>query len=49
MMLGVFVCIGFMNYEYMGLNFWLVVLLFIFVMGVFGYFFNWGILCYMFG
>ena len=35
MMLGAFVCIGFTNHEYMGLNFWLAVPLSILVMGVF--------------
>ena len=49
MMLGAFVCIGFTNHEYMGLNFWLAVPLSIFVMGVFGYLFNWGVLRHMFG
>ena len=49
MMLGAFVCIGFTNHEYMGLNFWLAVPLSILVMGVFGYVFNWGILRHMFG
>ena len=49
MMLGAFVCIGFTNHEYMGLNFWLAVPLSILVMGVLGYLFNWGILRHMFG
>jgi branched-chain amino acid transport system permease protein len=49
MMLGAFVCIGFTNHEYLGLNFWLAVPLSILVMGAFGYLFNWGILHHMFG
>ena len=49
MMLGAFVCIGFTNHEYMGLNFWLAVPLSILVMGALGYLFNWGILRHMFG
>ena len=49
MMLGAFVCIGFANHEYIGLNFWLAVPLSIMVMGVIAYLFNWGILRYMFG
>ena len=49
MMLGAFICIGFTNHEYMGLNFWLAVPLSILVMGVLGYLFNWTILRHMFG
>ena len=49
MMLGAFVCIGFTNHEYMGLNFWVAVPLSILVMGAIGYLFNWGILRHMFG
>ena len=49
MMLGAFVCIGFTNHEYMGLNFWLAVPLSLIVMGALSYFFNWAILRHMFG
>ncbi len=49
MMLGAFVCIGFTNQDYMGLDFMLAVPLSILVMGAFGYAFNWGILRHMFG
>jgi branched-chain amino acid transport system permease protein len=49
MMLGAFICIGFTNHEYMNLNFWLAVPLSIFLMGILGYLFNWGVLRHMFG
>ena len=44
MMFGAFVCIGFTNTDYMGLNFWLAILLTIIVMAILGYIFDWGIL-----
>ena len=49
MMLGAFVCIGFTNHEYMGLNFWLAVPLSLIVMGALSYLFNWAILRHLFG
>ena len=50
MMLGAFVCIGFTNHEYMGLDFWLAVPLVHSCDGrLLGYLFNWGILRHMFG
>ena len=49
MMLGAFVCIGFNNEAFMGLNFWLAVPLSILTLGAFGYIFNWGVLRHMFG
>lgn len=49
MMLGAFVCLGFTNAEYLGLNFWLAVPLAMIVMAVFGYLFDWGVLRQMSG
>lgn len=49
MMLGAFVCIGFNNEAFMGLNFWLAIPLSILVMAAFGYLFNWSVLRHMFG
>ena len=49
MMLGAFLCLGFTNSDFMGLNFWLAVPLAMAVMGVLGYVFDWGILRHMSG
>ena len=49
MMIGAFVCLGFTNTAFMGMNFWLAVPLAMAVMAVFGYLFDWGILRHMSG
>ncbi len=49
MMLGAFICVGFANTDFMGLDFWLAVPLSILAMGVFGYLFDWGVLRRMAG
>lgn len=49
MMIGAFVCLGFTNSEFLGLNFWVSIVLAMGVMGVFGYLFDWGILRHMSG
>jgi len=49
MMLGAFICLGFVNADFMGLNFWVGVPLAILVMGVFGYSFDRGVLRSMAG
>ncbi|MGI9363967.1 MAG: branched-chain amino acid ABC transporter permease [Rhizobiaceae bacterium] len=49
MMLGAFLCLGFTNADFMGINFWLAVPMAIILMGVFGYAFDWGVLRHMSG
>lgn len=49
MMIGAFVCLGFTNADFVGLNFWLAVPLAMIVMGIFGYVFDWGVLRHMSG
>ncbi len=49
MMIGAFVCLGFTNSEFLGLNFWLSIVLAMGVMAVLGYLFDWGILRHMSG
>ena len=49
MMLGAFLCLGFTNDAYLGLNFWLAVSLAIIIMAIFGYLFDRTVLRYMFG
>jgi branched-chain amino acid transport system permease protein len=49
MMLGAFVTLGFVNAEYMGLNFWLALPLVFLVMGLFGYLVDRTILRFVFG
>ncbi|MEE9314600.1 MAG: branched-chain amino acid ABC transporter permease [Rhizobiaceae bacterium] len=44
MMFGAFICLGFTNADFMGLNFWLAVPLTIIVMAFLGYLFDWGVL-----
>ncbi len=49
MMLGAFLCLGFTNEAFMGLNFGVAVILSIGLMALFGYLFDWGVLRHMFG
>ena len=44
MMLGAFVCLGFTNADFMGLNFWFSIVLAMGVMATFGFLFDWGVL-----
>ena len=49
MMFGAFICLGFTNDDFGGMNFWLAVILSIGIMAILGYLFDWGILRHMFG
>jgi branched-chain amino acid transport system permease protein len=49
MMIGAFVCLGFTNSDFLGLNFWLSIVLAMGVMAILGYLFDWGILRHMSG
>ena len=49
MMLGAFLCLGFTNEAFMGLNFYLSCALAIIIMFIIGYLLDWGVLRHMFG
>ena len=49
MMFGAFLCLGFTNEAFMGLNFYLACGLAIIIMFIIGYLLDWGVLRFMFG